>query len=274
MIEARFEIEVAYKPETIVEQYFDIEHIEHVHPKTFGKGILVHSEVDKVIWDLLWPSFLGFRARTRFEQFHYSKNNSDYIEARAVSGFAMNSATLVTITPTEKGARVQELHRFALPIIPLVKKFLTKIIERHLAKIWAEDLAVGVCYGGFPGTGRILSKREHAQRNLNFTESSGSSNSRSIPLEQLPILGSSKRFTLGNNELVVHHSESGYLASIGRCPHRGAPLELGGVVDGELVCPWHGWRFDVDTGNCPRNGRNLRIYQVELTSKGLLVKDL
>ena len=34
----------------------------------------------------------------------------------------------------------------------------------------------------------------------------------------------------------------------GVCPHRGAPLAEGWVADGCLVCPWHGWSFDVKTG--------------------------
>jgi phenylpropionate dioxygenase-like ring-hydroxylating dioxygenase large terminal subunit len=28
-----------------------------------------------------------------------------------------------------------------------------------------------------------------------------------------------------------------------RCPHRGAALSLGCVRDGQLECPYHGWRF-------------------------------
>jgi nitrite reductase/ring-hydroxylating ferredoxin subunit len=28
-----------------------------------------------------------------------------------------------------------------------------------------------------------------------------------------------------------------------RCPHQGAPLELGYLEEGCLVCPWHGCRF-------------------------------
>lgn len=34
----------------------------------------------------------------------------------------------------------------------------------------------------------------------------------------------------------------------GRCPHMGAPLGEGWLHRGELVCPWHGSRFDLDTG--------------------------
>lgn len=37
-----------------------------------------------------------------------------------------------------------------------------------------------------------------------------------------------------------------------RCSHRGGPLHEGGVVDGCLECPWHGARFDLDTGEVRR----------------------
>jgi nitrite reductase/ring-hydroxylating ferredoxin subunit len=36
----------------------------------------------------------------------------------------------------------------------------------------------------------------------------------------------------------------------GVCPHRGGPLGQGTVMDGALVCPWHGWRFEVGSGRC------------------------
>lgn len=36
-----------------------------------------------------------------------------------------------------------------------------------------------------------------------------------------------------------------------RCPHRGARLSIGWVCEGELQCPYHGWRFAAD-GACTR----------------------
>ena len=36
------------------------------------------------------------------------------------------------------------------------------------------------------------------------------------------------------------------------CPHRLGPLEDAPVEDGKVVCPWHGYAFDVSTGKeCP-----------------------
>ena len=37
------------------------------------------------------------------------------------------------------------------------------------------------------------------------------------------------------------------------CPHAGGPLGEG-YLDGHIVeCPWHGWRFNVKTGERPEN---------------------
>ncbi len=32
------------------------------------------------------------------------------------------------------------------------------------------------------------------------------------------------------------------------CPHKGGPLGEGSVDDSKVTCPWHGWSFDVKTG--------------------------
>ncbi len=38
------------------------------------------------------------------------------------------------------------------------------------------------------------------------------------------------------------------------CPHNKGPLDQGWVREGTtLVCPWHWYRFDLDTGACATN---------------------
>ena len=39
-------------------------------------------------------------------------------------------------------------------------------------------------------------------------------------------------------------------ALIDRCPHRGVALSLGRVGNGDIECPFHGWRFDGAGTNC------------------------
>jgi nitrite reductase/ring-hydroxylating ferredoxin subunit len=48
------------------------------------------------------------------------------------------------------------------------------------------------------------------------------------------------------------------LAHSTRCPHLGGPLEEAPVTNGCVVCPWHGYRFDLRTG-CSADGRALAL---------------
>ncbi|WP_298959846.1 aromatic ring-hydroxylating dioxygenase subunit alpha [uncultured Methylobacterium sp.] len=55
---------------------------------------------------------------------------------------------------------------------------------------------------------------------------------------------------VGDEAIVVGREESGALFALrDRCPHRGMALSAGTLVDGHLVCPFHGWRFAPD-GRC------------------------
>lgn len=56
--------------------------------------------------------------------------------------------------------------------------------------------------------------------------------------------------TLLEEPLVLWRDATGAVQAFAdRCPHRGARLSLGQVADGQLQCPYHGWRFD-GLGQC------------------------
>lgn len=55
---------------------------------------------------------------------------------------------------------------------------------------------------------------------------------------------------VAGRELVVWRAGAGDAVVMDRfCPHQGAALELGTIVDGALRCPFHHWRFDTG-GSC------------------------
>jgi nitrite reductase/ring-hydroxylating ferredoxin subunit len=57
--------------------------------------------------------------------------------------------------------------------------------------------------------------------------------------------------TLLGERLVVFRTEAGEPRVLGRrCIHRGANLAKGEVHGDVLACPYHGWRFDGETGQC------------------------
>jgi len=56
-----------------------------------------------------------------------------------------------------------------------------------------------------------------------------------------------------------------------RCLHTGGPLADGWVVDGCVVCPWHGWVYDLGTGERvvgARTSGHLSTYPVTVESHG------
>lgn len=51
--------------------------------------------------------------------------------------------------------------------------------------------------------------------------------------------------------LVIYRTPEGVRVAEDRCSHRGSPLSMGWVEGGEIVCPYHGLRFD-GSGRCTR----------------------
>lgn len=65
-------------------------------------------------------------------------------------------------------------------------------------------------------------------------------------LADVPASGSTNVPFFGREVLVYRNGES-ITAALSICPHLGGPLEL---RQGTLVCPWHGARFDAESGAC------------------------
>ena len=57
------------------------------------------------------------------------------------------------------------------------------------------------------------------------------------------------------------------------CPHNGESLSKGIInfVD-EVVCPWHGHRFNLKTGReCEERSRDIITYPVKIESQGVFI---
>ena len=56
--------------------------------------------------------------------------------------------------------------------------------------------------------------------------------------------------TLSRRDFVVNQIGEEWLAYAAHCPHQMGPLIESPVVEGEVRCPWHGFTFNVHTGEC------------------------
>lgn len=57
-----------------------------------------------------------------------------------------------------------------------------------------------------------------------------------------------KRLDNGLEVAVVSLPDATLIAIENWCPHKGGPLAFGKIQDGVVTCPWHGFRYDLRTG--------------------------
>jgi 3-phenylpropionate/trans-cinnamate dioxygenase ferredoxin subunit len=102
--------------------------------------------------------------------------------------------------------------------------------------------------------------------------------------------GGRKLVTLSGREIGIFNHDGEYFALLNRCPHQGGALCKGtlvGVVTspqpgrfdysrpGELLkCPWHGWAYDIRTGQswCDPNDTKVKSYEVTVEPGATLAK--
>jgi nitrite reductase (NADH) small subunit len=66
-------------------------------------------------------------------------------------------------------------------------------------------------------------------------------------LEDLPT-GTLRTVTVGEEDVTLAHCDGAVYAVQGHCLHLQGPLGEGHLEGCVLTCPWHGWQYDVRTG--------------------------
>jgi nitrite reductase/ring-hydroxylating ferredoxin subunit len=78
----------------------------------------------------------------------------------------------------------------------------------------------------------------------------------------------------GDTRVVLVRVGDRVVAVDGTCTHRGGPLADGKLSGHRLTCPWHGWMFDVRTGQCvfPPRGIAVASYPVRVDGEDVWVQ--
>jgi nitrite reductase/ring-hydroxylating ferredoxin subunit len=102
--------------------------------------------------------------------------------------------------------------------------------------------------------------------------------------------GSSKLVSVKGREIGVFNVKGEFFALANRCPHQGGSLcrgKITGLVKSDgpgsyqvtrpgefLRCPWHGWEFEISTGQsyCDPKSMTIRQFQVSVAPGEELVK--
>ncbi|MBL4886570.1 MAG: Rieske 2Fe-2S domain-containing protein [Planctomycetaceae bacterium] len=60
--------------------------------------------------------------------------------------------------------------------------------------------------------------------------------------------GQGKTITIAGHTIGLFFTDGNYFAISDFCPHQGASLSGGHVEDGQVMCPWHAWKFKLKDG--------------------------
>ena len=91
-------------------------------------------------------------------------------------------------------------------------------------------------------------------------------------VSDLPV-GRVKSIRIEGETVALYHTAKGFFASESRCPHRGGPLAEGDVIGDEIVCPWHLWGFNLESGLCPGNDDiSITMHEVKIEDDRVFVR--
>ena len=85
--------------------------------------------------------------------------------------------------------------------------------------------------------------------------------------------GTAKEVMAGDKVVALFNVDGAVYALDGVCPHAGGPLGEGTLRGNTVTCPWHGWQFDVSTGeNCLNRKMVHKCFPVRVEGSDVVVE--
>ena len=85
--------------------------------------------------------------------------------------------------------------------------------------------------------------------------------------------GSGKLVETAGKQLALFNAGGKFFAIDNACKHRGGPLAEGDLEGTEVICPWHGWTYDISTGqNLDDPSVKVGCYPVRVEGDDVLVE--
>jgi nitrite reductase (NADH) small subunit/3-phenylpropionate/trans-cinnamate dioxygenase ferredoxin subunit len=84
--------------------------------------------------------------------------------------------------------------------------------------------------------------------------------------------GEGRAYTLNGRMIAVFNDQGEFRATDDLCPHMGAPLSDGYILEGAVVCPWHAWRFCMQDGGWTDNPElKIDVFDLKLDGEDIQV---
>jgi len=90
---------------------------------------------------------------------------------------------------------------------------------------------------------------------------------------ELPGPGQAKEFSVADKVICVANVNGTISAMENVCLHRGGPLGQGMIEGDKIVCPWHGWQWDPQTGQAVHSpNAKLAVYPIKVENGDVMVE--
>ncbi len=151
--------------------------------------------------------------------------------------------------------------------------FPVKIMEDVPCEALPEVIAGFVQYGAFKAMRQQL--RKIPQASANGVKPPVESEPAKVLIRPQEIQeGSAKLVRVRNEEVAVFKYQGRLCALQNNCPHEGGQLAMGWLEGGEVVCPLHGYKFDLKTGACSTDPKlKAKIFKFAPAGENFIVKE-
>lgn len=88
------------------------------------------------------------------------------------------------------------------------------------------------------------------------------------------MIGQMKPFEVKRQQILICHTEEGFFALENACSHDSAFIHLGHIDKKHVVCPRHGARFDIKTGDvkAPPAVVGIERFEVKIENDEIYIK--
>lgn len=213
----------------IWENVFDWEHLAHLHDGSFAKCALVDAG------DWGWRVALTpLGATSQILEMRADRNAARYTST-TLEGSGAGSEIRVMLAQVT-GDKVEVTVEFHLPEVrPDQLAALGAAYSAVYARLWDEDEAM------MQARERALAVRRIARSDAAAVDLGPELTVRSALPKSFEFGGAPFRLVALGGNLIAHSTV---------CPHWLGPLGDAPVIDEEIHCPWHGYRFGVGNGRC------------------------
>lgn len=86
--------------------------------------------------------------------------------------------------------------------------------------------------------------------------------------------GTGLKVEAGGQQIALFNVDGTFYAIGDTCTHRGGPLSEGDVEGTQVTCPWHGAKYDVQTGNVlgPPAQKGVPSYKVVVEGEDIKIE--